>query len=234
MYDQINNFLKPKKSKIAVALALPYIWWIFLWSLTFVRIVTSQFEPILSPLEITFLGLFSMVIKFVFFSLLMYPFACSIVALIDSYKSKEIRKYYKQKGNLILVLVGLLFFNPLGLIALFITPLFIYATFINPTPAVQVVDIDHNSPLLDTLRPHMVIEEIRVRKYDETFENGKYIDEIVYERKTRIENSTVFYAILNNTNIEDSLSFETDGGSSYSFYVKENITDWGITVKDVG
>lgn len=110
---------------------------------------------------------------YVFFSILFYPFSCSIATIILYHRNKEIGSILGDKSLLSLVFTGMLIFNPIGILVTERLVLFTVLTISTPyQPGVQVVEILPGSPAADfgAIREGTIIFEIDGMKINDTLQ----------------------------------------------------------------
>src|SRR4030067_3724760 len=108
---KIGEFLKPSKGRIITALAIPYIWTglIMLYYST-QNIQTALISPSSMPLFIV-----TSVLSFLIDSVFYYPLSCSISLIFTSIKKNHLNKLSKDRMLLAVLILSILFFNPLVL-----------------------------------------------------------------------------------------------------------------------
>ncbi len=236
MKTELKEFLKPDRNKVITSLLLPYFFLglgIFLYGIGVVFGVEfskplSEYLPAFGFLF--FLSAFTQ-------SILVYPFVCSLFAFVRSFKKGSIKEILQPKITPLLILLGLVFFNPvMATFYLKILTLFtISALYYPPMPMVQVVSISPDSPFVTSgIKPSYKIytieifslEEIIIEKYHRKIERKNY-------RKFRIKNTTDFFNALGNASVGEGFLVTTVDGSEYGLKKTENTTNWGIEVRDI-
>ena len=134
----LREFLKPTKSKIILALALPFIYVLIVLIIGYIQDSAIIF-PINYPITI--------VIGVLFESLITYPFTCAIVELANGYRSKELNKLKTDKKYLSLVLLSLILFNPVIIRLISVAVVFLTLPALSGFPCgVQIVEVFPDSP----------------------------------------------------------------------------------------
>jgi hypothetical protein len=215
MNSELKEFLKPDRYKVIVSLLLPYF---------FIGVAIRSFLAF---------GIGVFLIESIF----VYPFICSLFAIVRAFRERKIRKTFSSKTNLLLIVVGLIFFNPLNAILYFnMLYLFVISAFYYPPmPMVEIVSIAPDSPFIESgLKPGYKIYTVETYnsawvRIDKTTRK----EEIKNYRKFRIHNTSEYFASLNNAAIGERIKQTTINGDKYTITKTQNITDWGIDVKDI-
>ncbi len=146
---KLVEFLAPSKFKISVALLLPAFWAVamFLAGKIYLGLFKIEAFPVTPFYKFELLPILLFIIGYLVQSLLYYPFACSIIAIFDSYRKDELRLLKKDKVLVTLILLGLAF-NPVALIIILYTP-FLAINAIRPPEGVYVLEVLPDSPIGD-------------------------------------------------------------------------------------
>ena len=137
-----------------------------------------------------------------------------------------------------LILLGILIFNPISFnFLLVIANLFVISFKSPPIPMVEVVEISPDSPLANSpLKVGGRVYEVTIIKLGEEYREVKditYINPNVTDEKTFvIRNSSDFYQAMEEAKRWDSIHIRTLR-IILSRKIPENITDWGIKVRDI-
>jgi hypothetical protein len=105
------EFLRPSKSKIILALLIPYIYsgMVFLFGYVIAYITNSQVSFLFIPLPVL------LIVSSLFESLITYPFTCGLITLFNKWRNKTLGGLRKDRKGLFLVSISIIIFNPLSL-----------------------------------------------------------------------------------------------------------------------
>lgn len=174
---------------------------------------------------------------------LVYPFACSVVITSQFYREGDLLGMLKDKSTIIPIVGGFLIFNPFSvLFLLFLAHPILNQDFVQPpslpNKGVEIIELSNESPFSDIgLKVQDVITEIKVSELEKVkVDEKRYVGKEINVKVFIIENSTIFYKALKNMVPGDWVQIKVYTPSKITtkyFTVRENITDWGITVKDI-
>lgn len=235
MKKSLIEFFRPDKKKITLALAFPILTPLLLLGDKLLIVILSGAtfseitEMILSSLQ-DYLSLLSsitiplLIVVYIFQVLIFYPASCSLTSIYALFEKGQIKAFKKNKGTFILIFIGLSILNPLILWQGYSFKQSMDRVY-HPTSMIQIVKIESYSPFNT---PFFKEGDIIYRILIIPHKNA----ESRRDRVFLIRNSTEFYEALNEANINDSINVDTYRGRT-AISTKENITDWGITVRDV-
>lgn len=225
MKEKIIEFLRPDKRKVILSILLPYIWVIF--GLSLILYFSSSDNAIFVypsvPHEVIFIIFY--LIENLVMSVFIYPLACSIILIVDYYKTGRIKEISDDKGFLGFIIFTILVFNPTSLKFIGIL-IYIFTSLLSTTPSyrggVEIVEVAPNS-LAEYIRiePNDIIVSVKIIRNDAVIADK------------RIENSADFFKTLNKTKPGDYIIFRKLGGSSYGHLLQEHeIGEWGFKIRE--
>lgn len=137
MMRELVEFLKPNVKKVILALFL-----LFGWTLLGIYLLTPTEKTVIEfPTKIKVLNLLSYLLS----AILYYPFSCAIIIIYEYYKRKEIRVLARNSNFLILIFLGIIIFNPIGIALSEVSLLSIFRT--HPK-GVVVMEVYQDSPTI--------------------------------------------------------------------------------------
>lgn len=105
MNQKTIKFLSWEKTKIYTALLLPAFWMVisFLVGRLYVKLYRPEAVFVTPLIRFELLPIVVFLLFYIFQSMLYYPFACSIVTVLDCYKSRDFSSFRKDKSRLLKV-----------------------------------------------------------------------------------------------------------------------------------
>lgn len=196
MSSIIVQFLKPSKGKIICAITLPVLWSLLFLGITYIQqfLIPTSLKNIILVRDP-----FSIFLWILLESFMYYPFACSLVTIYDFYKKKELSKLFENKYLLLLVIIGLIIFNPIGYVLFFF-----FIASITPTNewscGAYALEIIPGSPA----ESHIKIGETIIK-----------INERI------IHNASDFTDVMNTTKAGEQIDVYLLGGSSFTAHLAQ-------------
>lgn len=228
--DKLIEFLKLEKWKIIIALAGPYFWIFLRFSYNyfqgileinlFISFLLAQFHPFL---------VFSHLLE----SIIMYPFACSIILLFKACKQRKFQKLRSDKAMFSLIIAGILIFNPLT-VNIILALLAILLISPHKPYGVEIVGVMPGSLAQKmNLKPGDYIIEIELGKYTLVERNKTYEQVFINKYRKPIRNSSDMSEVFNRVSEWNSIQVGFFGGNAISSSLGDKIhTTLGIKVRD--
>ncbi len=119
MRRKLVEFLIPDKRKLVLTFLLPMFWFIIISIFHVVYNVLRPPEGTVILIPGINLGVVPL-LSYIVITIFLYPSACSMVTLFDAYKDRRLTDIFRDKGLLLLIIIGIIMFNPITWMLLFI------------------------------------------------------------------------------------------------------------------
>jgi hypothetical protein len=148
MREELVEFLRPDKRRVAIAVLLPYLWVGVRLAISFLSSKIWGGRFIAPVLHLSPVSAAISILAGLLESLLYYPFACALVLALDYHRKGELGRLLGNRRLLGLEIAGLVLFNPPVMGALLLLAMIGIYALMAPQYGLEVIEVYPDSPTI--------------------------------------------------------------------------------------
>jgi hypothetical protein len=164
MREELVEFLKPDKRRVAIAVLLPCLWVGVRLAISFLSSKIWGGRFIAPVLHLSPVSAAISILAGLLESLLYYPFACALVLALDYHRKGELGRLLGNRRLLGLEIAGLVLFNPPVMGALLLLAMIGIYALMAPQYGLEVIEVYPDSPTIGfgSLREGSTLENVLI------------------------------------------------------------------------